>query len=106
MNGNRTMPPPEKPRSEPEIIPPRAGAHSQWRDTIWISGDESGTHRIYIRRLGPFGVILLALATGFIVALLLIVLVGALLLWIPVVATLITIAIISALLRGAFQQRR
>ena len=97
---------PEKPRSEPEIIPPQAGAHSQRRDTIWVSADEGRTHRIYIRRLGPLGVILLALATGFIVALVLILLVGALLLWIPVVATLITIAIVSALLRGAFQSRR
>ena len=100
------MSPVEKPRSEPEIIPPQAGAHSQWRDAIWISGDERGTHRIYVRRLGPIGVVLLALATGFVVALVLLLLLGALLLWIPVVAALITIAIVSALLRGAFQQRR
>lgn len=102
-DNNRTRADSES-RSEPEIIPPRAAARSQQRDATWISLDEHGTRRIYVTKLGPFGIIVLALAVGLVAALLLVLLVGALLLWIPVVAVLVTAAIISALLRSPFRR--
>jgi uncharacterized membrane protein YoaK (UPF0700 family) len=94
----------EEPRSEPEIILPHAGARP--RDAMRISVDERGIRRSYVTRLGPFGVIVLALAIGFVAALLLVLLVGALLLWIPIVAILMTIATVSALMRPSFQRWR
>ena len=106
MPDNNRIPVGEEPRSEPEIIPPREGTRLQAHNTLWFSADERGTTRIYITKLGPFGVILLALAVGLVAALLLVLLVGALLLWIPVVAVLVTIAVISALIRPSFQRRR
>jgi hypothetical protein len=106
MRDNNQITGGEEPRSEPEIIPPQAGTRSQWRDAVWISVDKRGTRPIYVKRLGPFGVILLALAVGLVAAFLLVLLVGALLLWIPVVAVLVTVAIISTLMRPSSQRWR
>jgi hypothetical protein len=46
--------------------------------------DAGGTHRIYVARLGPVGILLLALAICIVLALIFLVLLGALLIWIPV----------------------
>jgi len=93
-----------EPRSESEIIPPYVAVRSQWRDSTWSAVDEQATRRIYVTKLGPFGIVVLALAVGLVAALLLVLLVGALLLWIPIAAALVTIAIISAFLRPPFRR--
>ncbi len=89
---------PEKPRLEPEIIPPeRSPRRSAWRAQQY--GDSGGTHRIYVTRLGPFGGVLLMLAIAILAAVILFAFLGALLIWIPVVALIVVVAALSGLLR-------
>ncbi len=87
---------PERPRVEPEIIPPDRNARGpDWSRSPWRAdayGQTRGTQRIYLARLGPFGVALLMLAIAAIVAIVLIALLGAVLIWIPIVAVLIVVA--------------
>jgi hypothetical protein len=87
--------------SEPEIIPPdRAKAEAaRERTDGWIWIDAGGTRRIYLRRIGPLGIILLALLIGVLAALVVVVLVGAFLIWIPVAVLLFVAAIVGGLLR-------
>ena len=91
---------PERPRFEPEIIPPlRAGADQS--PYIWLStAENSGTHRIYVARPGPFAIIAALAVIGLVVAAIVLVLLGAMLIWIPVV-----IFLISALLLRQYWRR-
>ncbi len=89
---------PEMPRSEPEIIPPdRLHDGPPWR--AYPFAGTTGTHRIYMTRLGPFGGALLLMAIGAIAAILLLVFLGALLIWIPLIAFIVIVAALSGLLR-------
>src|SRR5260370_17491575 len=54
--------------------------------------------RIYVTRLGPFGIVVLGLLTALIAAVILIVLLGAVLIWIPLVVLFVAAAIVSDLL--------
>lgn len=95
--------PPERPRSEPEIIPPRHGREADWRRSPWRGGvfDETrGTHRIHVARLGPFGLALLILVLAAVAAIIMIAVLGAVLIWIPVAVALVIIAAVFRLLRG------
>jgi hypothetical protein len=95
--------PPERPRAEPEIIPPeRNRRQSNWRQSPWRADvfETGGTHRIYVARLGPFGIALLMLAIAALAAVILIAVLGAVLIWIPVVAVLVVVAALFRLLRG------
>src|SRR5450830_1404946 len=62
----RPMPQGEKPRSEPEIIPPdhaeRRTAQGKPQTRVFI--DAHGTERVYVAKLGPLGIILAILTTG------------------------------------------
>jgi hypothetical protein len=95
------MPQGEKPRSEPEIIPPNhAGqrtAQGTPRARVFI--DAHGTERIYVARLGSLGVILAVLTTGILSAVMLILLFATFLIWVPLVVLFIVGAIISGLMR-------
>ena len=96
--------PPERPRAEPEIIPPdRSGRRSDWRNSPW-GGDGFGrtrtTHRVYVTRMGPVGIFLLLLAIAAIVAIVMVAILGAVLIWIPLVAVAIVLAGVFRLLRG------
>jgi hypothetical protein len=57
------------------------------------------THRVYVGKLGPLGIILLALLIAGLTAVLLVVVLGAVLIWIPVVALLVAAGVISGFLR-------
>ena len=92
----------ERPRAEPEIIPPGAPLRRPRDD---FTGAQF-TQRIYVTRLGPFGLILLALALGVIAVVLLVLLVGAVLFWIPVIGLLVAAAIFSGALRSRFRRER
>jgi hypothetical protein len=85
---------PERPRSEPEIIPPgqSGGPRHGYTQTY-------GAHRVFVARIGPFGFALLMLVVGLLAAILLLALIGAALIWIPVVAVFVIIAAISGLWR-------
>jgi hypothetical protein len=93
---------PERPRVEPEIIPPgRDPDQTDWRRTPWRSGfeDVRGTHRVYVGRIGPFGIVLLLLAVAAIIAIVMIAVLGAVLIWIPVLAVAIVLAALFRLFR-------
>lgn len=92
---------PERPRAEPEIIPPdRGGDPHDWRNPPWYGADIRGTRRIYVGRVGPFGIALLMLAIAAIVVLVVIVAIGAVLIWIPLVAVVVAAGALLRLLRG------
>jgi hypothetical protein len=87
---------PERPRVEPEIIPPdRSGAN--WTPPY---GCSQGTQRVFVGKIGPLGFALLMLVVGLFAVVLLLVLIGTALLWIPLVAVLVIAAVISRLFRS------
>src|SRR5580658_1740191 len=95
---------PERPRVEPEIIPPD---RNQTRPSGWppygfrpsADTQSAGVHRVYVSRIGPIGFALLMLVIGLFAGIMLLILVGAALIWIPIVVVLILAAAISRLLR-------
>jgi hypothetical protein len=94
---------PERPRAEPEIIPPDRSGRSDGRYSPWRAGGFSGartTQRIYVTRLGPFGIALLLLAIAAIVTIILIAALGAVLIWIPIVAIVVVFGGLLRLFRG------
>jgi len=64
-----------------------------------VSPAADATHRIYVARLGPFGIALLMLIIGVLAAVILLAVVGVVLIWIPVVALLVAAGAIFRLLR-------
>ncbi len=87
---------PERPRFEPEIIPPDRNRHqSDWRP--YASGGT--TQRIFVARLGPFGMAMLFLAFAVLVAVIVVAILGAMLIWIPVVLLLVAAAAVLRFLR-------
>jgi hypothetical protein len=92
---------PERPRLEPEIIPPERGRRgTDWQQYVWRSQASTGeTHRIYVTRLGPFGMAMLMLVIGIVIAVILLATIGAILVWIPILALLLAAGVIYRLLR-------
>jgi hypothetical protein len=87
---------PERPRVEPEIIPPDR-TRSARRDPTYA--EMGGTHRVYVTRIGPLGGALLMLVIAVFVAVGGLLLFGALLIWLPLVALILIIGAIAALFR-------
>jgi hypothetical protein len=104
MSHQQPAPASGKHSTEPEIIPPSAGARLRDSDAMWTSVNEHGTHRIYVARLGPFSLVLLALGIGLIAALVFVLAIGTFFIWISVVALLVTATILSALLRQSLRR--
>lgn len=91
---------PEQPRFEPEIIPPDRDARGRSPDLPPYGFRETrGTQRIYIRRIGPFGFVLMMLVVALLALAMLVVLIGTALIWIPVVVILVVAAALGRLLR-------
>jgi hypothetical protein len=97
---------PERPRFEPEIIPPDRsggpndrGPNPTWPPPPYGFTQTHGTHRFYVRKIGPFGFALLMLVVGLLAGLMLLILIGTALLWIPVIVVLVIVAAISGLFR-------
>jgi hypothetical protein len=91
---------PERPRLEPEIIPPeRSRGDSEWPPHAWRQNTSAHRQRIYVARLGPFGFALLMAMIGIVVALILLAVVGAILVWIPILALLLAAGFVYRLLR-------
>ena len=61
--------------------------------------DVNGTQRIYVTRLGPFGIVALGLLIALIAGVIPIVLLGAVLIWIPIAILFVAGAVVSSLLR-------
>ena len=87
---------PERPRVEPEIIPPDR-TRSARRDPSYV--EMGGTHRVFVTRIGPLGGALLLLVIAVFVAAGGLLLFGALLIWLPLVALILIIGAITALFR-------
>ena len=100
MNSNH--PPNERPRNEPEIIPPE---HIEARSGKWRSFHQRRTYRIHVTRLGPISslAVLLLMLAAF-VAILSLVLIGAFLIWIPLAVLLIATALISGWWQKTFRR--
>jgi hypothetical protein len=92
---------PERPRQEPEIIPP--GTDWPQRDSPFPpqSGFDQrrGTHRIYVARIGPLGFALFMLIAALFGGVLLLALIGAALIWFPVLLLFAVMAAIFGLIR-------
>jgi hypothetical protein len=99
MPSNREQP--ERPRSEPEIIPP--GHDRPRRDSSWPPNygynERRSTHRIYVGRIGPLGFALFMLIAALFGGVLLLALIGAALIWLPVLLVLAVIAAVAGLIR-------
>ena len=96
---------PEQPRSEPEIIPPARGrtqAHQAGPE--WFAGNERGTSRIFVARVGPWSIIGIVLLIGLFAGAVLAILLGALLIAIPVFGLLIAGALIANAVRARLRR--
>jgi hypothetical protein len=87
---------PERPRSEPDIIPPDQHRERQWQPSDYT---QTGTHRVYVTRIGPFGFTMLMLAVGFLAAVMLLLLISTALIWLPFIAVLVVVAAVAGFLR-------
>jgi hypothetical protein len=91
----------KRPQSKPEINPP-----GQQEDSgVWGSETMRGSHHIYVRRLGPFEIILWVVIIGAILMAIGGLLLGFFLIAIPFLAALIIIGIVSAVVRGYFHRQ-
>jgi hypothetical protein len=99
---------PERPRAEPEIIPPGRG-NGRGRGPAWPQppfgftqnhGSQNyGSQRVFVGRIGPLGFALLLAMIGLFGAVMLLVLIGTALIWIPVIAVFLIIAAVGGLIR-------
>src|SRR3954451_4881 len=96
-----------EPRSEPEIIPPDRTRPEWARDhrDPWASSDPFGARRIHVAKVGPMGIVLLALLIGILAALVFVIVVGAFLLWIPIAILVFIAAILGGRLRRHLRRR-
>ena len=97
---DRRFPPDQEHRSEPEIILPGGADGSEPESTFWVREVERGSHRIYVTKIGRFGLLPFFLLGGIILIALLIFVLGAFLILIPVAGVVLAAAIIAGLVRG------
>ncbi|MCP9628189.1 hypothetical protein NML43_13930 [Rhodopseudomonas palustris] len=93
---------PERPRFEPEIIPP-GESHDPRGTRVFI--DQTTTEQIFVGRISPLQMFMLALVIGAVIAVVLVILLGAFLLWIPIVGLLVAAGLVAGVLRPLFQRR-
>lgn len=96
------MPQGDKPRAEPEIIPPDRAAQGAHRTRLFT--DVHSAERVYVGRVGPFGTILIVLIAAILAAVMLALLLGALLVWLPLMVFFVAGAIIAAILKAYFKR--
>jgi hypothetical protein len=102
----RSTPKAETPRNEPEILlPSEPAGRRHWQPRGWQGGEE-GVHRIYVSKIGPFGLALFGLAAAAIAALVVTFVIGAVLIAIPIAGLVLAAAVISGLWRGASHPSR
>jgi len=92
---------PERPRQEPEIIPPgndRPRRNSSFPLNYGFDARQS-THRVYVGRIGPLGFALFMIIAALFGGVLLLALIGAALIWFPVLLLFAVIAAIAGLIR-------
>ena len=97
---DRRLPSDEEHRSEPEILPPGRVDGREPAGAFWVREVERGSQRLYVTKIGRFGLLPFFLLGGIILIALLIFVLGAFLILIPVAGVVIAAAIIAGLLRG------
>ncbi len=96
----------ERPRVEPEIIPPRGQSRPRSFDSLFVRVEEGddGIRRIYLKKPGPLTIVLILLAAGTLGALFFVLLAGLMLLWIPLVIAGILVAMFSGSARDLWSR--
>ena len=87
---------PERPRVEPEILPPGYQRGPFWQPTVTTRMD--GT-RVHVWRIGPLATIALLLLIAALVVAVILTVIGVILIWIPIVALIVLAAAIVRFLR-------
>jgi len=90
---------PEKPRLEPEIIPPGPAETPHVR--VFVGSH--GTERVYVGKASPLGIILVTLISGLLMAATLVLLLGAFLFLLPLAVLFVTGLVVAGLVRFYFQ---
>lgn len=101
-----TDPPPEKPRFEPEILPPDDDepAHGS-RPRVFVFVDENGRPRFAsLRPPGPLTIMLALVILGAIAASVLVLVLGFVLIWIPAAILVIAALAFSSHIRSAWRR--
>jgi hypothetical protein len=101
-----TKPPVERPRVEPEIIPPNARRGGGGFENLFVRVEESddGFRRVQIKKIGPFTLAMILLGVGLAVGIVFLLLAGLVLLWIPIVILGILFALFSVSARDAWRR--
>ena len=94
---------PEKPRSEPEIIPPGRAERKTPRVRVFVG--THGTERVFVGKASPLGIILVTLITGLLMAAMLVLLLGAFLFLLPLAVLFVTGLVVAGLVRFYFQRK-
>ncbi len=99
---------PEKPRSEPEFLPPerkdQRGTSGQQDWTRQGSSSQAeGTYRMYVGRVSPLQMTIFAILGFLFVAAILFLFAGFLLIVIPAIAILVTISLVVAFFRKSMR---
>jgi hypothetical protein len=91
--------PPERPRSEPEIIPPgRGGSRQDSGIFVWVA-DREGVRRANVTLPGPFTIFLALALVAMIAGAIVILVLGAVIIWIPIFILAIGALLIAAAVR-------
>jgi len=92
--------------SEPEIMSPDRlrGEHLRGTSHIWVSIEQGGHRRLYIRQPGLFTVILLVLLFGVVMTAVLAIFLGTFLILVPVVIVIVFAMIVAAMMRVYFNR--
>jgi hypothetical protein len=96
----------ERPRVEPEIIPPHASTRQSGFEAVFVRVEEGpdGIRRVYLKKPGTFTIVLVLLAAGAVAALFFLLLAGLMLLWIPLVIVGILFAVFSVSARDLWSR--
>ena len=92
---------PERPRHEPEIIPPDRDKRAGQTGIFMRFEQRDGVHRVYLARPGLSSIILGLLLLGLIAGVAFLVVAGLIILWVPILIG----GILLALLSGFFRRR-
>jgi hypothetical protein len=91
--------PPEKPRSEPEIIPP-GGRDRDSRQNVWLwVADGDGVRSANVRLPSPFLIAAVLAVVALVAAAIILVVLGAVLIWIPILLAVIGAVLLAAAVR-------
>jgi hypothetical protein len=89
----------ERPRQEPEIIPPGQDGRARPSSIFMRFEERDGVHRVYIARPGIGSIILGLLLIGLIAGVAFLVVAGLIILWVPILIGGILLALLSAFFR-------